>query len=68
MRHSDYYQESKYCPRCDEYVRFLQSTEACFCVECGAKVKLFSPQDRRTFLSSLKGGRKDSDDRQKRVS
>jgi len=68
MRHSDYYQESKYCSRCDLYVRFLQSTEACFCVECGAKVQLFSPQDKRAFQSSLRPVRKDSDDRQKRVS
>lgn len=50
MRHPDYYQESKYCPRCDTYVRFLQSIEACFCVECGAKVRLFSPGDKRAFM------------------
>lgn len=68
MRHSDYYQESKYCPHCNAYVRFLQSTEACFCVECGAKVRLFSPQDKRVFLRSLRPARKDSDGRQKRVS
>lgn len=68
MRHSDYYQESKYCPRCDAYVRFLQSLEACFCVECGSKVRLFSPQDKRLFVRSLHAGRKGGDGRQKRVS
>lgn len=68
MHHSDYYQETKYCPRCDAYVRFLQSIEACFCVECGAKVRLFSPEDKRSFLRSLRSGRKDGEGRQKRVS
>ncbi len=68
MRHSDYYQESKYCPRCDDYVRFLQSLEACFCVECGAKVRLFSPTDKRAFVRALRPGRKPGPDQQKRVS
>lgn len=68
MRQSDYYQESKYCPRCDAYVRFLQSLEACFCVECGAKVRLFSPGDKRAFVQSLRSGRKGDADQQKRVS
>ncbi len=68
MRNSDYYQESKFCPRCDAYVRFLQSLEACFCVECGAKVRLFSPGDRRAFLQSLLDRRKGVLGQQKRVS
>lgn len=68
MRHSDYYQESKYCPRCDTYVRFLQSIEACFCVECGSKVRLFSPGDKRAFMHALRPGRKPDQDQQKRVS
>ncbi len=51
---SNYYQERKFCPACDRYVRFLQSLDESFCVECGAKVRLFSPKDHRAFLRSLK--------------
>jgi hypothetical protein len=68
MYNSDYYQESKYCPRCDTYVRFLKSLEACFCVECGAKVRLFSPGDRRAFMQALHDKRKGVVGQQKRVS
>ncbi|RMH00861.1 MAG: hypothetical protein D6702_12960 [Planctomycetota bacterium] len=49
-----YYSETKYCPRCDQYVRYLQSIQACYCVECGSKVSLFSTADRKAFLAKLK--------------
>ncbi|KAA3608687.1 MAG: hypothetical protein DWQ01_11320 [Planctomycetota bacterium] len=50
---SNYYEETKYCPRCDEYVRFLQNLAASYCVECGSKVHLFSKKDRTRFLTAL---------------
>ena len=58
MIRSDFYQDKKYCPRCHEYVRYLQSLDSSFCVECGAKVRLFSSADKRAFQKSLKSGRK----------
>ena len=69
MIRSDFFQDEKYCPRCHAYVRYLQSLESCFCVECGAKVRLFSAADKRAFLKSLKNGKKiGRDGGQKRVS
>jgi len=61
MIQSDFFQDKKYCPRCHDYVRYLQSVDASFCVECGAKVRLFSAADKRAFLRSLKAGKKNTD-------
>jgi ribosomal protein L33 len=58
MIRSDFFQDKKYCPRCRDYVRYLQSLDSSFCVECGAKVRLFSSADKRAFLKSLKNSRK----------
>ncbi len=49
-----YYNTKKYCPSCREYVRFLQSIDSSFCVECGSKVRLFSSADKAAFLDGLK--------------
>ena len=68
MIRSDFYQDKKYCPRCHDYVRYLQSLDSSFCVECGAKVRLFSAADKRAFLKSLKSGRKGRPNDRKRVS
>lgn len=53
MAQPDYYSDKKYCPRCADYQRYLQSLEASFCIECGAKVRLFSAADKRAFLRGL---------------
>ena len=48
-----YYNAKKYCPSCRDYVRYLQSIDSSFCVECGSKVRLFSTADKKAFLDSL---------------
>lgn len=53
MAPSNYYQETKYCPRCNDYVRYLMSLSACYCVNCGSRVHLFSRKDQDSFLRSL---------------
>ncbi len=68
MIQSDFFQDKKYCPRCADYVRYLQSVDASFCVACGAKVRLFSAADKRAFLRSLKNGKKNHRTGKKRVS
>ena len=50
---NNYYEENKYCPQCDDYVRFLQSLAESYCVECGGKVSLFSKKDKQSFMRSL---------------
>ncbi len=69
MTNSNFYSDTKYCTRCAEYVRYLQSVHESYCAECGAKVKLFSSADRKSFLRSLKNkNNKKPDGNQKRVS
>lgn len=46
------YEDLRFCSCCRNYVHYLQSLDAAFCVECGDKVKLFSPDDMRTFRAS----------------
>jgi hypothetical protein len=48
-----YYNTKKYCPSCREYVRFLQSIDDSFCVECGSKVRMFSTADKTAFMDGL---------------
>lgn len=68
MPRTDYYKDKKYCPRCTDYVRYLQSLEASFCVTCGAKVRLFSSADKRAFLRSLQADKDARKKGSKRVS
>lgn len=67
MEPTNYYSEKKFCPRCDQYVRYLMSTDSSYCVDCGGKVQLFSKEDRKVFLTTLKpakpAGRKGRDKR-----
>jgi len=51
---SNFFKDTKFCPRCHDYVRYLQSLDSSFCVDCGGKVRLFSGPDKRAFLKSLK--------------
>lgn len=64
MEHDHFSNETKYCTRCADYVRFLRSMETSYCVECGAKVKLFSAKDHRSFIQGLK---EDKEKRQKKA-
>ncbi|TAH39745.1 MAG: hypothetical protein EYC70_02865 [Planctomycetota bacterium] len=57
MSPSNYFAETKYCPRCNEYVRYLMSLQTSYCVRCGSKVHLFSRKDQDLFLRSLDGSR-----------
>lgn len=55
-----YYNSKKYCPSCREYVRYLQSIDASYCVDCGSKVRLFSSDDKKAFLDGLKSDKRPS--------
>lgn len=61
MERTDFYTDRKFCDSCERYVHYLMSVETSFCVECGAKVHLFSKRDWDTFQENLsertKGGR-----------
>lgn len=51
----DYYNDTKYCPKCDQYVLYLRSIQACYCTECGGQVKLFSKADWEEFQRLERG-------------
>ena len=54
MYPSDFYNDRKFCERCQTYVSYLQSTEHSYCVECGNPVRLFSTEDWSAFHEELK--------------
>ncbi len=51
----DYYNDKKYCPKCDKYVTYLQSIQACYCTQCGGQVRLFSKADWEEFQRQERG-------------
>ena len=63
-----YYNQKKYCPTCREYMRYLQSIDASYCVACGSKVRLFSSADKKAFLAGLKADKEAAKKGTKRVS
>jgi hypothetical protein len=50
---NNFFEDTKYCPCCREYVLYLKSPKANYCVDCGAKVRLFSAADKRAFNHQL---------------
>ena len=54
MDKSSYYDDRKFCDKCDTYVPYLMSAEASYCTTCGSQVRLFSKEDWGKFASSLK--------------
>jgi len=52
MVRNNYYDDHRFCPACQFYVRFLLSPEAGYCVECGGRVRVFSPAHLLDFRSS----------------
>jgi len=51
---NNYFEDTKYCPCCHEYVLYLKSPKASYCADCGEKVSLFSAADKRAFELSIK--------------
>jgi len=53
MEKSDFYGDKKYCDPCGKYVHYLMSVETSYCIECGARVHLFSREDWDDFNQNL---------------
>ncbi len=51
--HSEFYDEHKWCERCEKYVRFLMSVNHSYCVHCGGRVRLFSRADSAQFQDDV---------------
>ena len=49
----DYYTETKWCPTCKTYVRYMMSVNASHCAECGSVVNLFNKDDLTRFNDDL---------------
>ena len=59
---SSFHADTKYCPCCDEYVKYLASIDTSWCIECGGEVRMFSKDDWAAFQAKMearknKGGR-----------
>ena len=53
MEQTDFYLERKWCPKCNQYVRYLMSVNHSYCVSCGTQVQLFSKEDAQRFNADL---------------
>ena len=49
----DFYNELKWCPSCDAYVRYMMSVNHSYCSDCGSHVRLFSKQDSVEFSEQV---------------
>lgn len=49
MDRRDFYQETKWCQTCKDYVRYLMSVNHSYCAHCGAEVTLFNKEDSVRF-------------------
>ena len=47
-----FYDDTRYCPQCGKYVTYLLSTEAAYCVHCGARAAVLSAADLRALLAA----------------
>ena len=59
---NSFHSYTKFCPCCNDYVRYLQSLDTAYCVECGGEVRLLSSSDWSAFQAKMearknKGGR-----------
>ncbi len=37
--------ETKWCPKCEGWVKFMQAPEASYCVVCDSRVRCLKPED-----------------------
>ena len=45
--------DTKYCPNCRTYVRYLDSPSQSWCTQCDTPVRLFSNEDHARFRQEL---------------
>ena len=50
---TEFYNEQKWCDHCQTHVKFLMSINHSYCIECGARVRLFSSSDKETFQETV---------------
>ena len=63
MERPDYYSDKKFCDHCNKYVNYLMGLDTSWCVSCGERVRLYSPDDWDHFREHLdarknRGGRR----------
>lgn len=49
----DFYNETKWCESCSEYVRYIMSVNHSYCTKCGGHVRLFSKEDSERFSEQV---------------
>ncbi|MCU0866905.1 MAG: hypothetical protein MUC36_24230 [Planctomycetes bacterium] len=53
MDNPEFYNEQKWCERCQHQVRFLMSVNHSYCVECGNRVRLFRREDKERLQQQI---------------
>ncbi len=50
----NFYDEYKWCRKCNRYVNFMRTVDASFCVHCDSRLLIFSDEDYKKFHLTLK--------------
>ena len=49
----NFYSETKWCPNCKNYVRYMMSVNSSYCADCGGPVRLFNKDDLTRFNDDM---------------
>lgn len=49
----NFYTETKWCPNCKNYVRYMMSVNSSYCADCGGPVRLFNKDDLTRFNEDM---------------
>ncbi len=55
MTPHDFYEDRRFCADCQDYVHYLLSLTAAYCVRCGGRVRILSGVDLERLRRELPG-------------
>ena len=53
MNERNFERDKKWCPKCEEYQRYMMSVNHSFCTNCGTQMRLFSKKDQERFTEEV---------------
>jgi hypothetical protein len=54
MTQGSFDEDLRFCTDCRRYVRYLRSPMQSYCTECGAAVRIYSPEDMAEFKKATR--------------
>ena len=53
MTERNFERDKKWCPKCEDYRRYMMSVNHSFCTDCGTQMRLFSKKDQERFTEEV---------------